>query len=127
MEEKTLKTAAYQKTSDYFYKKRAKDMKILRGNFCNTDDIPLEQMIYRLYNCISSVPFFGNWIEDAKKKFGSDIYMNLYTELLRTDVYLAISITVNALRHTQMLDFEPVTNIVQPECDAFTAAASECA
>ena len=121
-EEKTLRATAFQKASDYFYSERINDMKTLRDNFCDDDDAPLERMIYSLYKCVSSVPFFEKWIDGAKEKFTTDIYRNLYIGLMRTDVLLAIRITSSALRYTQMLDFEPVTDIVAPECEAFAAA-----
>ena len=95
-EEAVLKTEAYQNTSDYFYSERFDDMILLRNNFCGTSDFNLENMIYDLYNCVSSVPFFELWLDSAAEKYDSGIYEETYARFIENDVKACREIFENA-------------------------------
>ncbi|MCI7803803.1 MAG: helicase-exonuclease AddAB subunit AddA [Oscillospiraceae bacterium] len=121
-EEAVLKTEAYQNTSDYFYSERYDDMILLRNNFCGTSDISLENMIYDLYNCVSSVPFFELWLDGAAEKYDSGIYEETYAQFIESDVKACKSAFEKAESAVLKLGNEKVSELVNTERCSFMSA-----
>lgn len=121
-EEAILRTEAYKNTSDYFYSERYEDMMILRKNFCRTNDYALENMIYDLYNCVSSVPFFELWLDGAAEKYDSGIYEETYARFIENDVKACREIFENAESAVLKLENEKVSEIFSSEKYSFMSA-----
>lgn len=121
-EETIFKAQAYKITSEYFYRERREDMLKLRNNFCGTNDYQLETMIYDLYNCVSSVPFFELWLDEAAEKYESGTYEEEYGRFLKNDANACGSIFETALNAAERLNNERILEIVSSESQSFKNA-----
>lgn len=124
-EETVLKTQAYKNTSDYFYSEQYDDMMILRNNFCGSSDFPLENMIYSLYNSVSSVPFFGRWLDSASEKHSSSIYEDYYSDYLENEAKYCAGLFKNAMEDAVSLGNEKVSDLISTENYGFKNAVSK--
>lgn len=121
-EETILKTEAYKNTSDYFYNERYEDMMILRNNFCGTSDYALEKMIYDLYSCVSSVPFFELWLDSAAEKYDSGIYEEAYSRFIERDIKACREVFQNAESAVLRLENEKISDMFMSEKLSFMNA-----
>lgn len=114
-EEAVMRTEAYRKTSDYFYSERYEDMMVLRRNFCKTSDFALENMIYDLYECVASVPFFELWLDGAAEKYDSGIYSQTYSKFIDKDIKVCVDIFKKAESAALKLGNDKVSELVNTE------------
>ncbi|MCM1226565.1 MAG: helicase-exonuclease AddAB subunit AddA [Clostridium sp.] len=121
-EDKTLQMQAYKNVSGYFYSDRPDEMRILRNNFCKTNDDMLEAMVYELYEKISSVPFFELWLDNAEKKYTDRTYEYACAELLENDIISCGNDFKSALNAAKKLDNERVLELIESESMSFENA-----
>ena len=121
-EEAVFRTQAYKSVSEYFYSEHFEDMLTLRSCFCGTDDDMLEAMIYDLYDCVSSVPFFDRWLDSAYEKYGSDFYRKIYSGYINADIKECSAALESAYSAAQKLDNDKVSGMVSGERASFMNA-----
>lgn len=114
-EENVLRIQAYKNISEKFYNERYEDMITLRNNFCVNDDKPLEELVYSLYNCVSSVPFFEKWLDEAYEKYNGDQYKDYYIKYVESKIDLCSSLLNNASCQSITLNNEKIMSLINED------------
>lgn len=121
-EESILKKQAYNNTSDYFYRERYNDMLKLRNNFCGTNDYQLEKIVYELYECISSAPFFDLWLDGADEKYKNGQYQKEYERIIQGKLQDCITEYRNAEAAAGKLDSQKISDLIRSDKKFFENA-----
>ena len=87
-EENILKDSVLKDLVDGYYEKYPEMMEMLNNNFCGNSDAPLCRMILELYGCISSIPFFKNWLKGLDGQYDSNIYLQEYIKKLKNTLFV---------------------------------------
>lgn len=114
-EENVLRIQSYKNISERFYNERYDDMITLRNNFCVNDDKPLENLIYSLYKCVSSVPFFEIWLEETYEKYNENLYLDYYEEYINSKLDYCGSLLKNAEYQSDILKNEKITIVINED------------
>lgn len=89
-EENILKNNVLEDLIDSYYENHPEVMEMLNNSFCGNNDAPLCRMILELYGCISSIPFFKNWLKELDRQYDNNIYLQEYIKKLKNTLFVCI-------------------------------------
>ncbi len=121
-EHKILMMQAFKETIDDYYENKNDEIITLRQNFCRTDDSPFERMVYDIYDKISSVPFFDEWLEEAVKKYDTGAYEDYVAKSFMSTVESCKEVLKKAVWHADILGNEKVSELINNENKGFETA-----
>ncbi len=119
-EENVYSDTVLQNLIEELYEKSPESMKLLCDNFCGNNDAPLLTLIPELYNNISSIPFYENWLKKLNKKYDGDIYMDMLIDDVKIRLSNCREIIENMISLAQELGEIKVSETIDDDMSILT-------